>query len=67
MYIYLGGVENVRKEINIMKRLNHKNLIKLYNTFEKSGQPAEPPSQPNPDPLLAQTAQMINLDKPPKL
>ncbi len=30
------GVENVQKEINIMKRLNNKNLIKLYDYYEKS-------------------------------
>jgi serine/threonine protein kinase len=29
------GVENVRKEIRIMKRLEHRNVIKLYGTFEK--------------------------------
>jgi hypothetical protein len=30
------GVENVRKEISIMKKLDHKNVIKLYDTFEKN-------------------------------
>ena len=29
------GVENVRKEISIMRQLNHKNVIRLYDTFEK--------------------------------
>lgn len=29
------GIENVRKEIRIMKRLDHKNVIKMYGTFEK--------------------------------
>lgn len=31
-----NGVENVQKEINIMKRLNNRNLIKLYDYYEKS-------------------------------
>ena len=63
------GVENVRKEINIMKRLNHKNLIKLYDTFEKSGQQQQQQQQQETtaDELLATSAKMINLDKPPKL
>jgi len=64
------GVENVRKEINIMKRLNHKNLIKLYDTFEKSGgqqQQQETTTTTTADELLATSAKMINLDKPPKL
>lgn len=30
------GVANVRKEINIMQRLNHKNVIKLYDSYEKN-------------------------------
>lgn len=30
------GITNVRKEINIMQRLNHKNVIKLYDTHEKN-------------------------------
>lgn len=30
------GLQNVRKEITIMKRLNHKNVIKLYDLFEKN-------------------------------
>ena len=29
------GVENVRKEISIMRSLQHKNVIRLYDTFEK--------------------------------
>ncbi len=63
------GVENVRKEINIMKRLNHKNLIKLYDTFEKSGgqQQQQETTTTTADELLATSAKMINLDKPPKL
>jgi hypothetical protein len=32
------GVQNVRREIDIMRRLDHKNVIKLYDTFEKGGQ-----------------------------
>jgi serine/threonine-protein kinase 11 len=30
------GIQNVRKEIFIMKRLDNKNVIKLYDTFEKN-------------------------------
>jgi serine/threonine protein kinase len=29
------GIENVRKEINIMKRLDHRNVIKMYDIYEK--------------------------------
>ena len=32
------GVENVRNEISIMRRLNHKNVIRIYSTFENVGQ-----------------------------
>jgi hypothetical protein len=32
------GVENVRNEISIMRRLNHKNVIRMYSTFENVGQ-----------------------------
>ena len=61
------GVENVRKEINIMRRLNNKNLIKLYDTFEKSGGEQQIVDTQQ-DPLLAATAQMVNcVEKPPKL
>jgi serine/threonine-protein kinase 11 len=51
------GVENVRKEINIMKKLDHKNVIKLYDTFEKGGEKVAPTGG----------VECINLDKPPKL
>lgn len=91
------GVENVRKEINIMKRLNHKNIIKLYDTFEKGSLIHPSGSNPNnklkksnnnsngtnlkqspssldknepnnnENDLLATTAAMINLEKPPKI
>ena len=74
------GVENVRKEINIMKRLNHKNLIKLHDIFEKTAtviqQQSEPPPPPpvrnqdnikDYDQLLAITSTMVNIEKPPKL
>ncbi|CAF0728794.1 unnamed protein product [Brachionus calyciflorus] len=53
------GVQNVRKEIKIMKKLNHKNLIKLYSTFEKGSQP--------PNNHTDHPSQCINLEKPPKL
>ena len=49
------GVENVRKEINIMQRLNNKNVIKLYDTFEKNSVDKQSKDQ------------IINADKPPKL
>lgn len=70
------GVENVRKEISIMKRLHHKNLIKLYDTYEKSGQTlqqeqneknAEAEANKNMDELLAITSTMVNIEKPPKI
>lgn len=69
------GVENVRKEINIMKRLNHKNLIKLYDTYEKIGQNIQQEQSTKPerngdenlDELLAITSTMVNIEKPPKL
>lgn len=63
------GVENVRKEISIMRRLNHKNIIKLYDTFEKGGGPSETaPTTKYNDELLATAAAMVNnLDKPPKI
>ena len=66
------GVENVRKEISIMKRLHHKNLIKLYDTYEKSGQTlqqeqneknAEAEANKNMDELLAITSTMVNIEK----
>ena len=67
------GVENVRKEINIMKRLNHKNLIKLYDTYEKLGntiqqeQVMKEPKGMNgnnqEDELLAITSTMVNIEK----
>lgn len=66
------GVENVRKEINIMKRLNHSNVIKLYDTYEKAGQTLQQ-EQHNMDPrqqdtrdmdeLLAITSTMVNIEK----
>ena len=31
-----NGLQNVRKEITIMRKLNHKNVIKLYDVFEKN-------------------------------
>lgn len=52
------GVENVRKEINIMKKLDHKNVIKLYDTFEKGGEKVA---------ASGGGVECINLDKPPKL
>lgn len=64
------GVENVRKEIKIMKKLNHKNTIKLYSTFEKGSlfsKDKKSDTIQNQDQLLKSTAQMINLEKPPKL
>jgi serine/threonine protein kinase len=76
------GVENVRKEISIMKQLNHKNVIKLYDTFEK-GNLANTSNKKSPsnggvkeaekngggagDELLVQSAAMVNLEKPPKI
>lgn len=64
------GVENVRKEINIMKRLDHKNLIKLYNTHEKLGQTLqqeqnikETKTEDQQDDLLAVTSTMVNIEK----
>ena len=67
------GIENVRKEISIMKKLNHKNIIKLYDTFEKGSlNPSQTPKKLNPnqitnDELLDTTAAMVNIEKPPKL
>lgn len=70
------GVENVRKEIRIMKKLDHKNIIKLYDTFEKTGGRVETKSREDrpsggdngDDPLFqSSTMAMITLDKPPKL
>jgi hypothetical protein len=76
------GVENVRKEISIMKQLNHKNVIKLYDTFEKGNlanmsnkkspsnggvKEAEKNSGGVGDELLVQSAAMVNLEKPPKI
>lgn len=71
------GVENVRKEINIMKRLNHKNLIKLYDTYEKTAQTLQQEQivqknqnieqVNNDDDLLAITSTIVNIEKPPKL
>lgn len=60
------GVENVRKEINIMKRLSHKNVIKLYDTYEKNGGKSDCVERQT-DPLLAAAAQMVSIEKPPKL
>lgn len=62
-----------------MKRLNHKNLIKLHDIFEKTAtviqqqqQQSELPvkTQDNMkdyDQLLAITSTMVNIEKPPKL
>lgn len=61
------GVENVRKEIKIMKKLSHKNVIRLYSTFEKGSLLNAKAAECKEDPLLRSTAQMINLEKPPKL
>ena len=61
------GVENVRKEINIMKRLDHKNLIKLYDTYEKLGQTLQQEQNvketKDEDDLLAATSTMVNIEK----
>lgn len=52
------GVQNVRKEIRIMARLDHPNLIRLYGTFEKGSlggnnnnnqQAPKTPGPPPPD------------------
>ena len=77
------GVENVRKEISIMKKLNHKNVIKLYDTFEKGNLANSNKKSPSNgatkeeeggkstviggDELLVQAAAMVNLEKPPKI
>lgn len=57
------GVENVRKEIRIMARLNHKNLIRLYGTHEKGslagnsngGCPPKSSAMAPPQPSSSQT------------
>lgn len=69
------GVENVRKEIRIMARLDHKNLIRLYGTHEKGSlNPSaahnrqQQPHNDHEDPLLRHAAQLVNnVEKPPKL
>lgn len=77
------GVENVRKEIRIMGKLEHKNVIKLYGTFEKgslnncpktplvprTNHVNENNNNPHPeDDLLRHTAHIVNsIEKPPKL
>lgn len=68
------GVENVRKEINIMKRLNHTNVIKLYDTYEKQGQTLqqeqnieETKTENCQNDILGVTSTMVNIEKPPKL
>lgn len=69
------GVENVRKEIRIMAKLQHTNVIRLYGTHEKGSLSQngvqQPPKTPKPnsgDDLLRYTAQLVtNVDKPPKL
>ncbi|RNA04519.1 serine threonine- kinase STK11 isoform X1 [Brachionus plicatilis] len=43
------GVENVRKEIKIMKKLAHPNLIKLYSTFEKGSLSSAKKNDLDPD------------------
>ena len=75
------GVENVRKEIRIMRRLDHRNLIRLYGTFEKGGPgggaaatTTRPTAATNTnsgvveDELLRSSAAIVNsLEKPPKI
>lgn len=74
------GVDNVRKEINIMKKLDHVNVIKLYDTFEKGGTSSKPTtntkntqSTENISGEVSGAGQpntmagLTNLDKPPKL
>lgn len=64
------GIKNVRKEIRIMARLDHPNVIRMYGTHEKGslGPPKTPFVAPVSDDLLRHTAQLVNnLDKPPKL
>ena len=73
------GVENVRKEIGIMRRLEHTNLIRLYDIFEK-GDAAQlanaacktPFSQQKNKPITTTTGATTTttsttLDKPPKI
>lgn len=50
------GIENVRKEIRIMGKLDHKNVIKLYGTFEKGSLAPNAPKTP----LLAQRSNHNN-------
>ncbi len=64
------GVENVRKEISIMRRLDHKNVIRLYGTYEKAGQTLQQEQIQSPDAsqgaldeLLAITSTMVNIEK----
>ncbi len=64
------GVDNVRKEISIMRRLDHKNVIRLYGTYEKPGQTLQQEQlqsadgkASNMDELLAITSTMVNIEK----
>jgi hypothetical protein len=62
------GVENVRKEIKIMRKLDHKNIIKLYNTFEKGSETGNTKNENNyQDEFLNKIASIVVADKPPKL
>lgn len=55
------GVQNVKKEISIMKRLNHKNVIKLYDVFEKNS--TKEYKTVSDDPFT----ETSSIEKPPKL
>jgi serine/threonine-protein kinase 11 len=71
------GIENVRKEISIMKTLDHPNVIRMYSTFEKGPQTEvnnrttknENDSNNNKEPSeVFNTVRMINsLEKSSKL
>jgi hypothetical protein len=64
------GVQNVRKEIKIMKQLNHKNIIKLYDTFEKFPYDEKNAINYNidyNDDILKSSIGVVSIEKPPKL
>jgi serine/threonine-protein kinase 11 len=61
------GVQNVRKEISIMKRLNHKNIIRLYDVFEKNPEASNKSKDVEQQSTGGGLMMTQTYDKPPKI